>query len=178
MKSLIVPPWRRLALALFAGLLLSSLAGCGAVDESVPLPVEIDAGTSCTLDGMLLADFPGPKAQIHYAQGPVDFFCDTIEMFSIYLRPEQQKRIRALYVQDMGQADWDAPQGHWIDARSAYYVADAALRGSMGKTLASFADEAAARAFMEQHGGTLYRFDEVTPEMVALDGGALHDQTM
>ncbi|MBV2236047.1 MAG: nitrous oxide reductase accessory protein NosL [Sterolibacterium sp.] len=178
MKAFTVQPWRRLALAAFAGLLLTSLAGCGAVDESVPLPVEIDAGTSCTLDGMLLADFPGPKAQIHYAQGPVDFFCDTIEMFSIYLRPEQQKRIRALYVQDMGQADWEAPQGHWIDARTAFYVADGALRGSMGKTLASFADETAARTFMEKHGGKLYRFEEVTPEMVALDGGALHDQTM
>lgn len=168
-------PLRRLTMLT---LLLTALAGCGAVEEGAPLPVEIDAGTSCTLDGMLLADFPGPKAQIHYSQGPVDFFCDTVEMFSIYLRPEQQKRIRALYVQDMGKADWNAPQGHWIDARGAFFVADSQQRGSMGKTLASFASEADAQAFMAKHGGKLYRFADITPEMVALDGGALHDQTM
>ena len=34
-------------------------------------PVEIDPGTSCSLDGMLLSEHPGPKAQIHYDGGNV-----------------------------------------------------------------------------------------------------------
>lgn len=161
-----------------ASLAFFGLVGCSAVEESAPLPVEIEAGTSCTLDGMLLADFPGPKAQIHYSQGPTDFFCDTVEMFSIVLRPEQQKRIRAVYVQDMGKTDWNAPQGQWIDAHTAWYVANSQQRGSMGKTLASFSLEADAQAFMNEYGGKLYRFADITPEMVSLDGGALHDQTM
>ena len=32
--------------------------------------------------------------------------------------------------------------------------------------------------FIEKNGGKLYRFNEITPEMAALDGGALHDQRM
>ena len=69
---------------------LTLLIGCK--QASAPTTVqEITAGTSCSLDGMTLADFPGPKAQIHYATGSPDFFCDTVEMFSIYLQPEQKK---------------------------------------------------------------------------------------
>lgn len=169
--------WRLLAAA--AGLSLTlGLAACGSNEQVAVAPIEMTRDTSCSLDGMLLLDFPGPKAQIHYAQGPADFFCDTVEMFSIYLRPEQQKRIRALYVQDMGKADWNAPEGHWIDAKTAWYVQGSKLRGSMGATFVSFAAEADARAFIEKNGGHLYRFAEITPEMAALDGGALHDQTM
>lgn len=154
------------------------LLACSQSAQAPLAPIEVTRDTSCSLDGMLLLDFPGPKAQIHYDQGPVDYFCDTVEMFSIYLRPEQQKRVRGLFVQDMGRADWNQPQGAWIDARSAVYVQGGKLRGAMGPTLVSFADEAKAREFMAQQGGKLYRFNEITPDMVALDGGALHDQRM
>lgn len=158
--------------------LLLTLAGCSQTEQAPAAPLEITQGTSCSLDGMLLADFPGPKAQIQYAQGPADFFCDTVEMFSIYLRPEQQKRVRALYVQDMGKADWHQPQGNWIDAKTAFYVQGSKLKGSMGATFVSFAEEGAAKTFIEKNGGKLYRFSEITPDMAALDGGALHDQRM
>lgn len=158
--------------------LLTLLTACGQAEQAGTGPLEVTQGTACALDGMLLLDFPGPKAQIHYAQGPVDFFCDTVEMFSIYLHPEQQKRVRALFVQDMGKADWDAPRDHWIDARNAFYVVGSSRRGSMGATFVPFADEAAAKAFVEEYGGQLHRFDEITPGMASLDGGALHDQRM
>jgi copper chaperone NosL len=154
------------------------LAACGGAEKAGPAPLEITRDTVCSLDGMILADYPGPKAQIHYDQGPPDFFCDTMELFSISLRPEQQKRVRALYVQDMGKADWNNPQDHWIDARNAFFVHGASKRGSMGPTLASFAREEDAKAFAAQYGGKVLRFTEVTPDMVSLDGGALHDQRM
>ncbi len=154
-------------------------AGCGEAERAkAPQPLEITRSTACSLDGMVLADYPGPKAQMHYAQGKPDFFCDTMEMFSLYLRPEQQKRVTAVYVQDMGKTDWDQPQGNWMDARAAVYVHGSKRRGSMGPTLASFSREEDARAFAEKHGGKVLRFAEVKPEMVILDGGALHDQRM
>lgn len=156
-----------------------SAVGCGEAERGgVAQPVEITRNTVCSLDGMVLADYPGPKAQMHYAQGQPDFFCDTMEMFSLYLRPEQQKKVTALYVQDMGKTDWDNPRGNWIDARSAVYVHGSKRRGSMGPTLASFSREEDAKAFVEKHGGKVLRFAEVKPEMVILDGGALHDQRM
>ena len=152
------------------------LTGCSADHQSPPQ--EITAETACALDGMLLADYPGPKAQIHYDQDDPDFFCDTVEMFSIYTRPEQQKRIVAIYTQDMGKADWTKPQGHWIDAKTAFYVAYSRRMGSMGPTLGAFAREEDARSFVKEHGGEVLRFDQVTPAMTTLDGGVVHDERM
>lgn len=158
-------------------LLLLALAACQPA-EVVVTPQDITANTVCALDGMTLADYPGPKAQIHYAQGDTEFYCDTVEMFSISLRPEQQKRITGIFVQDMGKAEWRSPQGAWIDARSAFYVVGSRKLGSMGPTLASFAQEADAQHFAAQEGGKVLPFAAITPDMVVLDGGVVRDQRM
>ncbi len=164
---------------LFLVALLLTLAACGREEGSQSAgPQEITRETACSLDGMILADYPGPKAQIHYDGAAPDFFCDTMEMFSIYLEPEQQRRVTALYVQDMGKTDWDKPVGNWIDAKTAFYVKGSKKHGSMGPTIASFAREEDAGAFAREHGGQVIRFGEVTPEMADLTGGALHDTRM
>ncbi|MGE5471640.1 MAG: nitrous oxide reductase accessory protein NosL [Bacteroidota bacterium] len=167
-------PVRRLAVALASAFVLTA---CQPTAKTVT-PLEIAGDTACSLDGMLLGDYPGPKAQIHYDQGQPEFFCDTLEMFSLILRPEQQKRINAVYVQDMAKADWNSPKGHWIDARTAFYVKGSKLHGGMGPTMASFALEQEARDFAGRNGGTVLPFAAVTPDMVTLDGGILHDQRM
>ncbi|MDD5323766.1 MAG: nitrous oxide reductase accessory protein NosL [Polaromonas sp.] len=154
------------------------LAGCSKSEPVAVTPIEITRGTICSLDGMTLMDFPGPKAQMQYEHGNPDFFCDTVEMFSIYLRPEQQQRVRAIFVQDMAKADWDNPTGHWINAKTAFYVAGSKRLGSMGPTLGSFSSEADASAFAAREGGKVYRFDQITPDMVVLDGGVLKDHKM
>jgi len=160
-------------------LLALTLAACAPENNAPPSAREIADGDFCALDGMLLNDFPGPKAQIHYAgQKQPDLFCDTVEMFSLYLKPEQQKRITGLFVQDMGAADWQNPRGHWIDAKTALYVEGSKKHGSMGPTIASFAKHADADAFTKQYGGKVLRFEEITPAMVVLDGGANHDKRM
>lgn len=172
-----IPVRRTLMLAALASALLAACGEPAGTDAAAPQ--EITAGTSCSLDGMLLADYPGPKAQIHYAgQAGPEFFCDTVEMFNIYLKPEQVRPVQALFVQDMGKADWEQPRGHWIDARNAYYVHGSRRHGSMGPTIASFAQEADAARFAAEHGGKVYRFADITLEMVTLDGGTLHDSNM
>ncbi len=175
---------RRQLLGLAALTMLGSLGGLTACGDrpgaaQALLPVEIDAATVCELDGMLLADYPGPKAQIHYAGAAAPaFFCDTVELFNLLLRPEQVRQVLAVYVQDMGQADWEQPRGHWIDAQSGYYVLGSKRHGSMGPTIASFAQEFDAKKFADQWGGRVLRYAEVRPEMVDLSGGALHDRRM
>ena len=175
---------RRRALGFAALAALSTaglLSGCGdkAAEQTSLAPVEIDRSTSCELDGMLLADYPGPKAQIHYAgQDKPSFFCDTVELFNTLLAGEQVRPIRAVYVQDMGQAQWEEPKGHWIDAKSAIYVLGSKRHGSMGPTIGSFAQEADAKKFAGEYGGKVLRFAEITPAMVDLSGGALHDTRM
>ncbi len=155
-------------------------AGCGRAPDTVAsAPLEIDRNTACALDGMLLADYPGPKGQIFFeGQSAPDYFCDTVELFSMLLRPEQVRKVRAAYVQDMGRADWGQPKGHWIDAKGAYFVVGSRRKGSMGLTIASFAQQADADKFVAEHGGKRLRFAEVTPQMVDLTGGALHDTRM
>lgn len=166
---------------IFATLAAITLTACGqqSGNSSAPAPIEINSGTTCSLDGMLLADYPGPKAQIHYAgQAEPDFFCDTVEMFHLYLNPEQVRVVQGLFVQDMGKTGWDEPRAHWIDAKNAYYVHGSKRRGSMGPTIASFALEQDAAEFAAEYGGKVYRFAGITPDMVVLDGGALHDSNM
>jgi copper chaperone NosL len=155
------------------------LVGCNQQNGQILAPVEITRATTCSLDGMTLADYPGPKAQIHYAgQAAPEYFCDLIEMFNITLKPEQTRKTLAIYVQDMGQTQWEEPKGHWIDAKSAYYVVGSKKMGSMGPTFGSFAKEDDAKQFAKTNGGKVYKFGEITPDMAALDGGALHDQHM
>jgi copper chaperone NosL len=169
-------PHAALALAMtlaFGGAVV--LSGCSRSEAAAVHAIEPGAETPCSLDGMTLADYPGPKAQILYERGDPDFFCDTVEMFSIFLKPEQQRAVRAVFVQDMGQADWAHPAGHWTDAKSAFYVAGSRARGSMGPTIASFAHEQDASAFAAREGGTVLRFEQVKPEMAILDGGVLKD---
>lgn len=169
------------ALALGIALGANALGGCAKPEtqQAAITPVEITAGTACELDGMLLADYPGPKAQIHYADSDRPaFFCDTVELFSTLLAGEQVRAVRAVYVQDMGQADWNEPKGHWIDARTASYVLGSKREGSMGPTIASFANRTDADAFAKEYGGRVLGFADIKPEMVDLRGGALHDSQM
>ena len=160
---------------------LTGLTGCSQADNSAQSlqPQEIDRTTSCELDGMLLADYPGPKAQVRFAgQDKPSFFCDTVELFSTLLAGEQVRAVRAVYVQDMGATDWDKPQGHWIDAKTALYVLGSKRHGSMGPTIASFAKEADASRFATEYGGKVLRFTDIKADMVDLSGGALHDTRM
>lgn len=158
-------------------ILVAVLTACNKPSAPVS-PQEITAGTFCSLDGMILADFPGPKGQIHYATGKPDFFCDTVEMFSIYLQPEQKKRITGIFAQDMGKTNWDKPRDNWIDARQAFYVLGSKKNGSMGPTLGAFAHQQDADNFVQKFGGKVLRFDQVTPEMADLSGGVIHDKEM
>jgi copper chaperone NosL len=167
---------------LIAGAAAGLLAACGSGEgggKGTVVPIEIDRSSSCALDGMLLADYPGPKVQMHYAGlARPDWFCDTYEMFNVYLNPEQARLVTGLFVQDMGKADWNAPQGHWIDARTAYYVFGSRRLGAMGPTAGAFSSADDAKAFAAEHGGQVLHFSEVKADMVILDGGALHDQSM
>ena len=170
---------RRRALGLAAFTVLLAACGDNPGEAQSLAPVEIDRSTSCELDGMLLADYPGPKAQIHYAgQDRPAFFCDTVELFNTLLAGEQVRAVRAVYVQDMGQASWDEPKGHWIDAKTAVYVLGSKRHGSMGPTIASFAQEADAARFAQEYGGKVLRFADIKLDMVDLSGGALHDTRM
>ena len=172
---------RQLMMGLMALAALPVLGACdkeGKKATSVA-PVEISQDTACELDGMLLVDYPGPQGQIHFADTPEPaFYCDTMEVLNTLMHPEEVRKITAVYVQDMGKADWDHPEGHWIDARTAIYVEGSSRQGSMGPTFGSFSNEEDAKAFIAKYGGKLLHMKDITPEMVDLRGGANMDHSM
>ncbi len=50
----------------------------------------------------VLADYPGPKGQIHFADTPEPaFYCDTMEVLNTLMHPEEVRKIAAVYVQDI-----------------------------------------------------------------------------
>ena len=157
--------------------LLASLAACGKTVQQA-MPLEPDAGTACSLDGMVLKDYPGPKAQIHYAEGAPEFFCDLMELFATLLEPEQKRAVSGIFVQDMGKTSWEKPEQNWIDAKSAVFVAGSKKAGSMGPTFGSFASLQDAEEFVKKEGGKIVRFEQVTLDMVNMQPGAAHDGKM
>lgn len=164
----------KLAAWLAAAVLLSA---CSKQVASA-LAQEPGSDTACSLDGMVLSDFPGPKAQIVYAEGKPDFFCDVMELFAALREPQQKRGAAALFVQDMGETSWETPSGHWIDARTALFVVGSKKAGSMGPTFGTFSSMDAAQAFVQAEGGKIVRFDQVTPAMLTMDSAAGHDNAM
>ncbi len=160
-------------------LLLLALVACS--DDSIKSAdaLDFDEKTSCELDGMLLAEYPGPKAQIVFqGQTKPVYYCDTLELLHTLLLPEQKRLVSAAYVQDMAKTSWDKPQGHWLKAEAAWYVQGSRKHGSMGPTFASFSQQSDAERFAKEHGGKVYAFNQIKAEMVDLSGGALHDGKM
>lgn len=159
-----------------AVLLLQWMIGCGKTEQSersLP-PLAIMQGDECHVCGMIITGFPGPKGEAYQrGDGTPLKFCSTRDLFSFLLQPENEVNVTQVYVHDMGITGWEHPADDaFIDAISAWYVADHPRVGAMGPTLASFAREEDARAFAERHGGRLLRFEDIDLEILAtLRGG-------
>lgn len=145
------------------------LAACDQAVRSVAA-LEPNDGTACALDGMILKDFPGSKAQIQYTEGAPDFYCDLMELFAVLQAPEHKRQVAAIYVQDMGKTDWASPSGNWIAAKDALYVVGSRKQGSMGPTLGAFSDAGAAAAFAQKEGGRVLPFNQITAAMLDTRG--------
>lgn len=159
--SLILLPW-----------LLLSLNGCDNQQAQTTRklePIAIEHGDECHVCGMIIDRFPGPKAEAfirHQAQ-PLKF-CSTRDLFVWLLQPESEALVQAVFVDDMEQAAWEAPQvSDMVPAETAWYVVGSSREGAMGPTLASFAHKAAAEAFAEKYGGRVLAYEDV--DMNTLD---------
>ena len=114
---------------------------------------------------MNLSEHEGPKAQIHleHREHPI-WFSQVRDAVAFMRLPEETEQITAVYVNDMGEApSWAAPgTENWVNAVNAWFVIDSNRRGGMGAPEAvPFADEVAARAFAELHGGNPVRLGEI-----------------
>ncbi len=151
---------------LFLILIILCLAACSKEPVAKPLPIEFTRDHTCNVCGMIIVDFPGAKAQMHYKNKRRDTFCSTLDMFLFYLQPDRPGNIIAIYVNDMGKSDWERPKGNWIDAEKAFYVYGGDVMGPMGEALAPFLDIKDAEAYIKKHGGRVIRFSDVTMEIL------------
>lgn len=140
-------------------------------------PVAIHSGDECHVCGMIIMEWPGPKAEsINKHNGETLKFCSTTDLFAWWLQPENKTLQTQIYVHDMSVAHWDQPQDeHLVDARKAWYVTGTDLIGAMGPTLVSFADQAAAQKLVDEKGGRVLTFDQVDIAVLQEIGQAGHE---
>lgn len=161
-------------------LLSLGLLACGKEqgEQVVREPVAFHEDDECHVCGMVITEFEGPKGQ-SIGDAGVRKFCSTAEMLGWWLQPENRISDVSLFVHDMGQSEWSAPDdAHLIDATSAYYVTGISLKSAMGASLASFADEAAAQALADEHGGQVLRFEEIDQAVLQQAASSQHGQSM
>lgn len=148
--------------AIMLGLLLALfIGGCGPEEEK-PQARDFDRDTMGYYCSMALVEHVGPKGQIHVAgePGPL-WFSSVRDAFAFYQLEGATRRIRAFYVNDMSQDDWQKP-GPWIDGEQARYVVGSRRQSSMGEAeIIPFADPVAAQNFAHRQGGRVVVFGEV-----------------
>ena len=151
-------------------IMFTLVTACGP-DEVIPPPIaqEITRDHIGYYCGMIVADHLGPKGQIHLAgREQAIWFTSVRDTITFTLLPEEPRNIRAIYVNDMGRADWNFPEaGTWIDAKTAWYVIASTKVGGMGAPEAvPFAEQAQADAFAAQHGGEVVGFSDIPAEYI------------
>jgi thiamine biosynthesis lipoprotein len=150
-------------------LVIAFALGCGqaADDREAAAPQTLTGAEVCAIDGMILRDYDGPKAQILWRDGQRTFYCEAREAFGEWMDRVRRKRISEFYVQDFGGRGWGNYPDRWIRAQDAVFVIESEKLGAMGSSFASFLDPAEADAFSAQHGGRSLRLTEITPDVYA-----------
>ena len=147
------------------------LAGCGGTERSaaVPPPAPLDRDATGHYCRMIVADHPGPKAQIFLADRaePI-WFSSVRDGIAFTLLPEEPKNVVAFYVNDMSDTSWEQPDdATWMPAAGAWYVLDSRRTGGMGAPEAvPFVSAPAAEAFAASFGRQVVRLDAVPRDYV------------
>lgn len=150
--------------------LLLSACDNNQVAAPPPPPVELSSDAIGHYCSMVVAEHPGPKAQIFVSDVAVPrWFPSVRDMFAYTMLPEENQDIRAIYVSDTGASDNYATvaDGAWVEAMNAHYVLGSKIAGGMGlpETI-PFADAIDAAAFAQEYGGKVVSFDEVTLDYI------------
>ena len=177
---------RELSALLLASVLLNA---CGEAERgaAAPPPAPLDRGATGHYCQMIVADHPGPKAQIFLADRDAPLWFSSVrDGIAFTLLPEEPKNVVAFYVNDMSDTSWEQPDdATWMPAAAAWYVLGSQRTGGMGAPEAvPFVSAPAAEAFAASFGGQVVRLDAVprdyilgavaTPHAAPPAGGMVH----
>lgn len=148
------------------------LSACsGSAEESVPPPPkEITLDSVGHFCGMDLIEHDGPKGQIFIKGSERPLWFSTIRQVMAYtILPDSPKGLSAIYVTDMSKTqNLRQPEaGSWMKATEAYYVTESRSQGGMGgEDPLPFSDKTHALAFIQEHGGRIQRFGEMSEDYI------------
>lgn len=151
----------RLATLLLAAWLLT---GCGAPSAPPPPPAALTGDAMGHYCGMQVSQHAGPKGQIFLSDRAEPIWFSSVgDTLAYTFLPEEPRNILAIYVNDMGSADWDSPgDDSWIDARRAWYVIGSRRSGGMGAPEAvPFSRREDAASFAAEYGGRVLFYDQL-----------------
>lgn len=162
---------------LTAGLLLATLGLVGCEEKIIaPDPVAMTRDSVGYYCNMIIADHPGPKAQVFEdgMEHPLWFTSVRDALFYKTL-PGEGTRIVEVYVQDSAAiSNWEAPpkDGPWITITEATYVIGSQKRGGMGaREAVSFGSREAAEKFQAEFGGEVVTYSEIPEDYLIGDEG-------
>lgn len=154
--------------------LITGLVACSETETvQTHSPINVRPHDRCIVCGMVLVHYEGPKGQIFIKDAGDEpaMFCSGRDAFAFALQPENARRLRGFYLNDMTHTKWEAPEpGTWVAAQDAVYVYGHRREGTMGPEPVAFSDEKAAQAFIQKWGGKLYRYEDITLQLLDTDG--------
>jgi len=130
-------------------------------------PRTITGDMTCPVCGMYPARYPTTQSEVIFKDGSFVVFDGWRDMFkylletATYDKDHTKDDVAAVYVKDYNSREW-------IDATDADYVIGSNAMGPMGKTLVPFSDHMEAMKFMEDHGGTIGHYSEITMDTINL----------
>lgn len=147
-----------------------SLTNCtdGQQKQTSHFAVAFKSGDECHVCGMVIVRLPGPKGQAFDKRAKkTRKFCSTLDLLSWYLQPENKPNVAEIYVHDMAQTDWETPDDTMlISARDAFFVVGSKKKAAMGKTIASFSILEDANKFMQEWGGEVRKFEQLSIKLI------------
>ena len=149
---------------LFSLVIVLTLVGCAKTQQPAPPPAPLTEDAVGHYCGMMVIGHQGPKGQIFLTGGREPLWFSSVRDTLAFTRlPEEPKNIVAIYVHDMGRADWERPDDSaWIDARRALYVVGSRRAGGMGAAeLVPFGRREDAEAFARQQGGQVIGYERI-----------------
>lgn len=136
-------------------------------DEAVtPDPASLTREAIGHYCNMIVADHPGPKAQV-FEKGKAEplWFSSVRDGLAYLSLPGEAQQPVAIYVHDMGRVrNWNKPPNHgiWMNARDAIYVIGSSRRGGMGaREAVPFKESDKATSFAAEFGGRVVAFEKI-----------------
>jgi nitrous oxide reductase accessory protein NosL len=154
------------AAALLLALAGALLVGAQTAPDAARPPARPSEDHKCPVCGMFVAGYPDFLAAAVFKDGATVYFDGCKDMFrylldvGAYAPGRTRSDVARVWVTDYYSLKW-------TDGAAAFYVKGSDIMGPMGRELIPFGREEEAKVFLKDHKGErIFRFSEVTPDVV------------